>query len=164
MRLYELLTGASIKIEGSIWCTDGSLIDPSKLRDSGKVVYGYALSDDTIVRIFRTKETCNWNEAKNYCINESNSGRIGYMPSCKELSKLYYSVMNGRMMLDLMDAGLYDRCNYRNDYEDPNNGWQWVWGSDEYSEYAAYYVHYYGGVYDIDKKYDESYVIPFFKI
>lgn len=54
MVLYEMMIGIRASIEGLIWCTDGSFVDPSMFQSSGKEAYGYALNSSTVVRITRS--------------------------------------------------------------------------------------------------------------
>lgn len=57
MILYNLLIERILDItntKGKIWCRDGSFIDPSKFKESGKLAYGYMLDDKTAVRLTRS--------------------------------------------------------------------------------------------------------------
>lgn len=68
MKIYELLIGFSTSIEGKIWCTDGSFIEPSMYQSSGKKAYGYALNDTTVVRLTRSSGM-EWSSKNNYWHN-----------------------------------------------------------------------------------------------
>lgn len=56
MNIYSLLIGYFIQVEvkGRIWCTDGSIIDPIRFKESGKEAFGYGFTDNTLVRITKS--------------------------------------------------------------------------------------------------------------
>lgn len=71
-----------------------------------------------------------------------------YMPALNELLNLYSSIVYGRMRDDLITAGLYEKCNYRDD-NDGDTGWRTIWSSTECSHthepHSSAYVGYNGG-------------------
>lgn len=161
MRLYELLTGLSTNIKGCIWCTDGSFMDPTSFKFSGKEAYGYALSDDTVVRLTRSTSSYNWNRSSEYCSSQSNAGVSGYLPGLTELLKLYDSIMHGVMKNDLNAAGLYGKCNYRI-MDGSSCGWYSIWSSTEYNSRLSECICHDGFSYSTPKP-DYNCVLPFFK-
>lgn len=70
------------------------------------------------------------------------------------------------MNIDLIIAGLYEVCNYRNQSSNPNSGWGYIWSSSPNSTYSGYawYVNYCKDK-NISARYDtDNCVIPFFKV
>lgn len=103
--------------------------------------------------------------ALSYALGTCNAGVYAYMPAIDELINLYWSLNNGKMRKDLIDAGLYESCNYAKKYGGSVWNWGSVWSSTEYSETEAYtFEVLYNGQPKvlIQPKSLKSYVIPFF--
>lgn len=103
--------------------------------------------------------------------SQVNAFTISYMPSVTELTNLYKSIMHGSMKKDLIKAGIYELCDYREN-NDSINGWNEVWSSTESEDSpgAALAVTYLGNCYYYNKYSDRhrsllSYnIIPFFRV
>lgn len=173
MILYSLLSGIETPvriIRGNILYSDGSFLSPTeaaKLSRSSetKRAVGYAITDKRVASLRRVGWDT-WSESKRI-IEESDPipGLVGYLPSYSEVIELYDLIMEGRMMNDIVVAGLYGECNYR--YAFSSDGvygpisWGSVWTSTEADEDKAYVVEYSRYFGEKDKN-EEHGVIPFY--
>lgn len=174
MVLYDLLLGVEpsyLNPKGKIWCSDGSFIRPDQFRKLGdrwsasKYPVGYGLNDNVAVPIIRENLFRSWYLAHKYCndcikVSDKYGTVNGYLPSEGELSELYDSIMYGRMMKDLITAGVYEECNYR---LEKHSSWGYMWTSKEYDMTYAGSVGFYGAIQAQDKS-NLLRVIPFFKV
>lgn len=104
--------------------------------------------------------------AVHYGCTRINAGKVSYMPSRDELLDLYDSIMSGDMRMDLIIAGLYDTCNYRNASNDTDIGWGWIWSSSQGSDnsHGVWQVYCSGLRGYSYKNAPNGCVIPFFKV
>lgn len=167
MVLYDLIAEnnrSGMPRKGCIWCTDGSFLSPKRFRYSGKYPVGYALYDEFVVSLRKTDIATTKESVISLCKSLVNAGRVGELPSTAILLALRNSIMFGSMKNDLITAGIYRDCNYRNmsDSSFDKNSWTEVWSNDMVGQFTSYTVSYSGSV---EKKsiYDSFlYGIPYF--
>lgn len=99
--------------------------------------------------------------AVHYSCNQVNANKFSYMPAKEEVVTLYNSIMSGNMKDDLITAGLYESCNYRDKSSD---SWNVIWSSTEHSK-TTNKVWFISHIISqpINYKFVDYYVIPFFK-